>query len=61
MLRKLPVLIVVLLLAGCAPAALPVQPGLGASPLPAATRAPQPFQLTLVHSNDTWGYLLPCG
>ena len=21
----------------------------------------QPFQLTVVHSNDTWGYLQPCG
>jgi 2',3'-cyclic-nucleotide 2'-phosphodiesterase (5'-nucleotidase family) len=43
--------------AGCAPAAMPAT-----SPLsPVATPAPQPFQLTLVHSNDTWGYLLPCG
>jgi hypothetical protein len=43
--------------AGCAPAATPA-----ASPLsPLATPAPQQFQLTLVHSNDTWGYLLPCG
>ena len=57
MLRMLPVLVIVLILAGCAPAAMPA-----ASPLsPAATAAPQPFQLTLVHSNDTWGYLLPCG
>lgn len=43
--------------AGCAPAAMPA-----ASPLsPVATPGPQPFQLTVVHSNDTWGYLVPCG
>ncbi len=38
-----------------------------ASPLP--TQAPPtltaeailPFELTVLHSNDTWGYLLPCG
>ena len=57
MLRKLPVLAIVLIVAGCMPAAGPAS-----SPLsPAGTAAPQPFQLTLVHSNDTWGYLLPCG
>jgi 2',3'-cyclic-nucleotide 2'-phosphodiesterase (5'-nucleotidase family) len=53
MLRKLPVLVIVLILAGCMPASSPLSP--------VATPAPQPFQLTLVHSNDTWGYLLPCG
>jgi hypothetical protein len=54
----LPVLLAFLVVAaGCAPAAMTAS-----SPLsPVATPAPQPFQLTLVHSNDTWGYLLPCG
>ena len=57
MLRILPVLVIVLVLTGCALGAMPA-----ASPLsPVATPAPQAFQLTLVHSNDTWGYLLPCG
>jgi hypothetical protein len=57
MLRKLPVLAIVLILAGCMPAAGPAS-----SPLsPVATPVPQTFQLTLVHSNDTWGYLVPCG
>jgi hypothetical protein len=26
---------------------------------PAVTR--EPLTLTVVHTNDTWGYLLPCG
>lgn len=57
MLRKLLFLMAVLILVGCAPAALPVQPAPGASPV----LVPQPFQLTLLHTNDTWGYLIPCG
>jgi hypothetical protein len=58
--RKLPILLGLLVLAaGCMPATLPAQPAPAASPL--ATAAPQPFQLTVLHSNDTWGYLLPCG
>jgi len=58
MLRRFPFLLAVLILAaGCVPAAAPVQPMPGASPL----QAPQPLQLTVVHSNDTWGYLEPCG
>jgi hypothetical protein len=40
------------------------------SPLPSPTRDALPtvtpgpstsFQLTVLHTNDTWGYLLPCG
>lgn len=46
-------LLPVLLLAGCAPAHL--------SSVPTVAPGPQPFTLTIVHSNDTWGYLLPCG
>ena len=38
-----------------------------ASPLPTqapptlTTEAILPFELTVLHTNDTWGYLLPCG
>jgi hypothetical protein len=41
-----------------------------ASPLPSptidvlptlSTGPSSPFQLTVLHTNDTWGYLLPCG
>jgi len=31
---------------------------------PVATAPPAssaPFQLTVLHTNDTWGYLVPCG
>jgi 2',3'-cyclic-nucleotide 2'-phosphodiesterase (5'-nucleotidase family) len=33
------------------------------APAPAGrpTEPPQPFTVTVVHTNDTWGYLLPCG
>lgn len=34
------------------------------SPLPSTPPSPAEvdgFQLTVLHSNDTWGYLLPCG
>jgi hypothetical protein len=42
---------IVVVLAGCA--ALP-----GAAP---ATAAPEPLTLTILHTNDTLGYLYPCG
>jgi 2',3'-cyclic-nucleotide 2'-phosphodiesterase (5'-nucleotidase family) len=25
------------------------------------TEPPKPFSITVIHTNDTWGYLLPCG
>lgn len=28
---------------------------------PTATVPPASLQLTVLHTNDTWGYLLPCG
>ena len=28
---------------------------------PAVTLPPASFQLTVLHTNDTWGYLFPCG
>lgn len=32
------------------------QPSAPAAPLPSS-----PFSLTVLHTNDTWGYLAPCG
>jgi 2',3'-cyclic-nucleotide 2'-phosphodiesterase (5'-nucleotidase family) len=44
---------------------LPLSSPLGAlkSPvvLPMATAPAASFQLTVLHTNDTWGYLFPCG
>jgi hypothetical protein len=31
------------------------------SPLPAPSGTRGPLALTIVHSNDSWGYLDPCG
>jgi len=33
------------------------------SPAPTAVARPpaQPVSVTILHTNDTWGYLLPCG
>jgi hypothetical protein len=45
-----------LAMAPTAPAPLPT---LTASPQP--TAPPPPIELTVIQSNDTWGYLLPCG
>jgi hypothetical protein len=28
---------------------------------PSPTPSPPPITITLIHSNDTWGYTLPCG
>ena len=36
----------------------PAGPG---SATPAPTSTPEPFTLRIVHTNDTWGYLHPCG
>lgn len=41
-----------------APAPGAVQP---APPPPPETPAPQPLRLVILHTNDTWGYLWPCG
>lgn len=52
------------LVASCMPPmTAPGRPGPLASPLsgPAPTVAVGPLQLTILHTNDTWGYLLPCG
>ena len=49
------------------PAPKPGRPSPLASPLkssvasPAVTLSPASFQLTVLHTNDTWGYLFPCG
>ncbi len=50
--------VLALLLAGCAQAT-PLQPVTATSPLAAPT--PGALALTIVHSNDSWGYLDPCG
>ncbi len=42
----------ILLLAGCLPTPLPPEP-------PAPT--PEPLELVVLHTNDTWGYIFPCG
>jgi hypothetical protein len=63
-----------LLLAACGSPGNPVSMA-AASPAPLSTRKltprptftpsptplPPPITITLVHSNDTWGYTLPCG
>jgi 2',3'-cyclic-nucleotide 2'-phosphodiesterase (5'-nucleotidase family) len=49
------------------PAPKPGHPSPLASPAkspvasPAVTLPPASFQLTVLHTNDTWGYLFPCG
>jgi hypothetical protein len=38
--------------------------GTAATPLPTSTATAEPQRLTriaILHSNDTWGYTLPCG
>jgi 2',3'-cyclic-nucleotide 2'-phosphodiesterase (5'-nucleotidase family) len=31
------------------------------APLPSQPAKTGPFELTILHTNDTWGYLDPCG
>lgn len=31
------------------------------TPVPSPTPTSQPIELTVVHTNDTWGYSEPCG
>jgi len=45
--------ILVAVLAGCAPPT--------AAPQPTATPVPSPLSVSLLHTADTWGYVLPCG
>jgi len=30
-------------------------------PSPSPTSEPSAFELTILHTNDTWGYVYPCG
>lgn len=56
------VLVVLIMLAGCAP--VPVRTTTATSPLsPLAVPTAQagPLALTILHSNDTWGYVDACG
>ncbi len=32
-----------------------------ATPAPRGAEPAKPFSITVIHTNDTWGYLLPCG
>jgi hypothetical protein len=50
-------IVAVILMSGCQP--LPAPSAL--SPLVPSPAAKSPPSLTIVHSNDTWGYLTPCG
>jgi len=45
------------------PSPLAAPPAALKSPVASPTVASSPafFQLTVLHTNDTWGYLLPCG
>ena len=47
----------ILLSAGCQPMPMPNS----TSPIATVLSPGAPFGLTLIHSNDTWGYLTPCG
>jgi hypothetical protein len=31
------------------------------TPVPTSTQPPQPVDLVVLHTNDTWGYYDPCG
>jgi hypothetical protein len=48
---------VMLLAAGCQP----LSSSNSTSPIATVLSPAAPFGLTLIHSNDTWGYLTPCG
>ncbi len=42
---------------GCQPLPAPTSP----PPLASSPRSSGQLNLAIVHSNDTWGYLTPCG
>lgn len=47
------------------PTPTPVPPTAAPTPTPTRpptpTPTPQPITLTVLHTNDTWGYVRPCG
>ena len=43
------------------PSPSPTLPPATPSPTPQPTVRQEPFTLTLLHTNDTWGYTRPCG
>jgi len=45
--------VLILSVAGCSP-------GIPTSALP-PTPTPEPLELVVLHTNDTWGYVFPCG
>ncbi|MGQ9627244.1 MAG: hypothetical protein ACUVV0_10125 [Anaerolineae bacterium] len=58
-----PVLVLLATLAsGCASGTLPFSSETSTpAPTLTPTSTPAPFNLTILSTNDTWGYLLPCG
>ncbi|MCS7286965.1 MAG: hypothetical protein RMK30_08075 [Anaerolineae bacterium] len=48
----------ILNLVGCFLASSPPEK---AYPALTPTPTPQPLELVVLHTNDTWGYVLPCG
>ncbi|MCX6029121.1 MAG: hypothetical protein NT169_07435 [Chloroflexi bacterium] len=59
--RLLPALLILFLCAGCYPAEAPIAPVASVPVAQPPTATPKPLDLTILHTNDTWGYLLPCG
>ncbi len=59
--RLIPALLILFLIAGCYPADAPSPPATSIPTVLPPTASPQPLELTILHTNDTWGYLLPCG
>jgi 2',3'-cyclic-nucleotide 2'-phosphodiesterase (5'-nucleotidase family) len=53
--------LILFLCAGCYPADAPGAPPATAPLAQPPTVTPRPLDLTIIHTNDTWGYLLPCG
>lgn len=56
-------LVALALVAGCdlAPSGGPVFTDSAGSASPIAQQRPMTYTLALLHTNDTWGYVEPCG
>jgi len=51
--------VLILSVAGCSPG-IPT-PTLPPTAPPTPTPTPEPLELVVLHTNDTWGYVFPCG